>query len=175
MTGKDVYMLLLQEKESQMHIPIVIGPSEAQAIITATNNEQPPRPLSHDLFSNIMLGFGIEIREIYIHKVVDRIFHAEICCDRYGTTIRFDARASDAIALALRFQAPIYTNDEVLEVAGTAASVIKFKQDFDPKTLLQKKLETAIQKEDYETAARIRDELNRIEGGNGNQESQQTN
>ncbi|MCQ2195440.1 MAG: DUF151 domain-containing protein [Paludibacteraceae bacterium] len=161
--NKDVYILLLREKESELRIPIVIGSAEAQAIIIASSNVKPPRPLSHDLFSEIMLGYGIEIREVYINKVEDHIFHAEICCDRYGTTLRFDSRASDAIALALRFNAPIYTNDEVLRNAGIPPSAAPNLPNNDPIVLLKKKLDEAIQKEDYENAARLRDEIRRLE------------
>ena len=159
---QDAYLLLLQDKEGHLRIPIVIGNSEAQAIVIATSDVQPPRPLTHDLFQETLLGYGIEIKEVYINKVVDHIFHAEICCDRFGDTHRFDSRASDAIVLALKFNVPIYTNDEVLEKAGVAPSNSPDHPEGNQLSLLKKKLATAIEKEDYETAAQIRDEIKRI-------------
>lgn len=162
-TQKEVFLLFLQEKESLIQLPIFIGQAEAQAIIMANNGIEPPRPLSHSLFSEILLGFDIEIKEVYINKVVDKIFHAEICCDRFGMTKRFDSRVSDAVALALRFKAPIYTNDEVLLSSGIPSSNVPPRNEKSPKQLLEFKLKKAIEKEDYELAARLRDEISRLD------------
>lgn len=159
---KDAYMLVLGVKQSTLRLPVLIGPAEAQALIIATNHIQPPRPLTHELFCEIMLGYSIEIKEAYIHKVVDNVFHAEVCCERFGTTLRFDARASDAVVLATHYKAPIFTNDEVIRAAGVDESEFSPVGKGNPKSQLQEKLKSAIQKEDYELAARLRDEIERM-------------
>ncbi len=161
------YLLLLLEKESGLRLPVIIGTNEAQAIIIATTDIQPPRPFTHDSFYNVMVCFGIELKEVYIYQVKNDIFYAEMLCEQNGQKHRFDTRASDAIAMALRFNVPIYTNDKVLETAGIAPfrTEENTKREESPSEI-KTALEIAIKNEDYETAAILRDKLNNLKSRN---------
>ncbi|MCK5137304.1 MAG: bifunctional nuclease family protein [Bacteroidales bacterium] len=188
-TQSGAYALVLSEEEGKRRIPIIVGGFEAQAIAIELEGLAPPRPLTHDLFKNFSESYGIRILEVNIHKLEDGVFFANILCDNGDQQITLDARTSDAIALALRFQCPIFTTDEIIEKAGI---VLDFEKDSDQEqtetpeaqeiTLtpgkskkrtihpdisessmeeLKSLLAEAVLKEDYERASEIRDEINR--------------
>ena len=180
-TQNGAYALILSEIEGERKLPIVIGTNEAQSIAIAIEKEiKPPRPLTHDLFKNFCVRFDIKIKQVIIHKLVDGVFYSSVICERDGIEEIIDSRSSDAIALAIRFEAPIYTYENILEKAGV---VLKIEKEIDEKSLLKElfsdeKAETttiddlkekskkeleellkiAVQNENYESAAKIRDE-----------------
>ncbi|UYW01351.1 bifunctional nuclease family protein [Flavobacterium agricola] len=118
-TQNGAYALILNEADGDRKLPIVIGAFEAQSIaITLEKDITPPRPLTHDLFKNFADRFDIKIKQIIIHKLVDGVFYSSIICERDGIEEIIDARTSDAIALALRFDAPIFTYKGILDKAG---------------------------------------------------------
>ncbi len=181
-TQNGAYALILSEIEGERKLPIVIGTNEAQSIAIAIEKEiKPPRPLTHDLFKNFCVRFDIKIKQVIIHKLVDGVFYSSVICERDGIEEIIDSRSSDAIALAIRFEAPIYTYENILEKAGV---VLKIEKEIDEKSLLKElfsdeKTETttiddlkekskkeleellkiAVQNENYESAAKIRDEI----------------
>ncbi len=192
-TQNGAYALILNEVDGERKLPIVIGAFEAQAIAIALEKEiKPPRPLTHDLFKNFADRFDIVVKQVIIHKLVDGVFYSSIICERDKIEEIIDARTSDAIALALRFQAPIFTYKNILDKAGVflnnltegenqnkmddgALSApetfgIENKDNVSDefyKTLslseLYESLEKAVQDEDYEKAAKIRDEISKRE------------
>ena len=180
-TQNGAYALILSEIEGERKLPIVIGTNVAQSIAIAIEKEiKPPRPLTHDLFKNFCERFDIKIKQVIIHKLVDGVFYSSVICERDGIEEIIDSRSSDAIALDIRFEAPIYTYETILEKAGV---VIQVEKDFDEKSLLkelfseddtniespdlqdkstkelEELLKIAIQNENYESAAKIRDEI----------------
>jgi len=181
-TQTGAYALVLSEADGNRRIPIIIGAVEAQAIAIQLEGLKPPRPLTHDLFLNVALAFDIEIAEVFIHKLEEGIFYAEIVCEQNSNRIRVDSRTSDAIALALRFECPIFTTEEILDKAGInmefddsgeggdefeeADSTMKSSaghvdySDYSPDEL-NELLDAAITDEDYEKASEIRDEINK--------------
>ena len=107
-TQNGAYALILNEQEGNKQLPIVIGAFEAQSIAIALEKDiKPPRPLTHDLFKNFSERFEINIKQVIIHKLVDGVFYSSLISERQGVEETIDARTSDAIALALRFDAPI--------------------------------------------------------------------
>ena len=127
-TQNGAYALILNEADGDRKLPIVIGAFEAQSIaITLEKEITPPRPLTHDLFKNFADRYEIKIKQVIIHKLVDGVFYSSIICERDGIEEIIDARTSDAIALALRFDAPIFTYKAILDKAG-----IVFKPKEDP-------------------------------------------
>ena len=181
-TQNGAYALILSELDGERKLPIVIGTYEAQSIAIAIEKDiKPPRPLTHDLFKDFCERFDITIKQVIIHKLVDGVFYSSIICERDGIEEIIDSRTSDAIALATRFDAPIFTYENILEKAGIIIEIeeydeedkILFKElfseettlanseDFKDKTIdeLQKLLKIAVQNENYETAAKIRDEI----------------
>ena len=180
-TQNGAYALILSEIEGERKLPIVIGTNEAQSIAIAIEKEiKPPRPLTHDLFKNFCIRFDIKIKQVIIHKLVDGVFYSSVICERDGVEEVIDSRSSDAIALAIRFEAPIYTYENILEKAGV---VIKVEKEVDDKSLLkelftdenseiensnlgektvkelEELLKNAVKNENYESAAKIRDEI----------------
>ena len=118
-TQNGAYALILNEVDGDRKLPIVIGAFEAQSIAIALEKEiKPPRPLTHDLFKNFAERFDIVVKQIIIHKLVDGVFYSSIICERDKIEEIIDARTSDAIALALRFNAPIFTYKNILDKAG---------------------------------------------------------
>ena len=118
-TQNGAYALILNEVDGERKLPIVIGAFEAQSIAIALEKEiKPPRPLTHDLFKNFADRFAIVVKQVIIHKLVDGVFYSSIICERDNLEEIIDARTSDAIALALRFKAPIFTYKTILEKAG---------------------------------------------------------
>ena len=168
------YALLLNEKGGERKLPIVIGGFEAQSIAVALEKEiKPPRPLTHDLFKNFSDCFEINLKQVIIHKIVDGVFFSSLICVRDKIEEIIDSRTSDAIALAIRFNSPIFTYESVLETAGivlkpnTKKSVVKsskaenFEFNKMSKNQIKKEIEIAVKNEDYELAANLRDELNK--------------
>ena len=164
------YALILEEMDGKRKLPIVIGGFEAQSIAIALDKDiQPPRPLTHDLFKNLANNYNIKIKQVIIHKLIDGIFFSSIICARNNEEEIFDARTSDAIALALRFDSPIYTYNKILDKAGIilkkeikGKKEKKFDESFKGFSIkqLNKKIFKAIEDEDYELAAKLRDEIN---------------
>jgi len=190
-TQNGAYALILSEENGSRKLPIVIGAFEAQSIAIALEKEiMPPRPLTHDLFKTFANRFDIVVKQVIIHKLLDGVFYSSIICERHDIEEIIDARTSDAIALALRFQAPIFTYEAILEKAGipseldpktkelpkdmedifeeiitevTPEIAKPTKEDFSKYTLknLKKMLEEAVANEEYERAVGIRDEISK--------------
>ncbi|MBU3679703.1 MAG: hypothetical protein FGM32_08885 [Candidatus Kapabacteria bacterium] len=177
------YALLLREIDGDRRLPIVIGEAEAQAIANEIEGVRPQRPMTHDLLKNVIDALGAQIREVMISAIKDGTFYASILFE--FSEIEVDARPSDAIALAVRCQVPIYVDESVMNDESIKASDIQEIEDSEgaepdepsdqhalsvapsePMSLrqqLEQELDQAIKVEDYETAARIRDELGRLE------------
>lgn len=170
------YAVVLGEIGGDRRLPIVIGGFEAQAIAVAMENMSPNRPLTHDLFKNALDTFDIKLKEIVINNLLDGIFYAQLVCDQNGTEIKIDSRTSDAIAMAVRFGCPIFTFEFIMEAAGVVLddsendklmkSEVKTgssKNNLENYSLkaLEKMLADVLQDEDYEKAAKIRDEINK--------------
>src|SRR5690606_29812385 len=118
-TQNGAYALILNVVEGERKLPIVIGAFEAQAIAIAIEDDlKPARPLTHDLFKTFCDRFAIVVKQVIIHKLVDGVFYSSIICEREGVEEIIDARTSDAISLALRFDAPIFTYKNILDKAG---------------------------------------------------------
>lgn len=177
MTQSHNYAVVLGERKGQRRLPIVIGSFEAQAIAVAMERMVPNRPLTHDLFKSTLDTFDIQLKEVVINNLLDGIFYARLICVRDGELFEIDSRTSDAIAMAVRFECPIYTYDFILEAAGVvleeqedgslrAAQVANSNLDSDSietfsMDALQSKLQEVLEAEDYEMAAKIRDEIKR--------------
>ena len=190
-TQNGAYALILSEENGDQKLPIVIGAFEAQSIAIALEKEiMPPRPLTHDLFKTFAIRYDIIVQQVIIHKLLDGVFYSSIICEREGIEEIIDARTSDAIALALRFDAPIFTYKNILDKAGIKSetapnkndlskkaaivieqlltsdnkeSVISTREDFSKHSLkqLKKMLEEAVNNEEYEKAVSIRDEVSK--------------
>ena len=186
-TQTGAYALILNEEKGERKLPIIIGGFEAQSIaITLEQEVKPSRPLTHDLFKSFGERFNINVKQVIIHKLVDGIFFSSLICERDKIEEIIDARTSDAIALALRFEAPIYAYDSILKKAGFTAAISenskklsedKWIQNFvteqtgknedigDLKKLSVSKLKSLLTKlvsqENYEKAAKVRDELSK--------------
>ncbi len=182
------YALILNETDGKRRLPIIIGTFEAQAIALELENIKPPRPMTHDLMRNIIQSFNTFVKEIFINELKEGTFYAQILYDNNGETLTQDSRPSDAIALAIRFNAPIFVSDHIVDEAGietdphleeaeegpamSEPSGPAATPEEPPSTsskesrirMLEKSLTTAIAEEDYEKAAKIRDELNRLKG-----------
>jgi bifunctional DNase/RNase len=163
-------------------IPIVIGSFEAQAIAVAMEKMTPNRPLTHDLFKQTLEAFKVEIKEIIINNLLDGIFYARLICEREGEIIELDSRTSDAIALAVRFQCPIFTYEFILDTAGVEldeSTQTDIEEESDDEMeekpgkskqsalstysleSLQNMLLQVLEEENYEKAATIRDEIDK--------------
>lgn len=184
-TSSGSYALLLKEIDGNRRIPIIIGQFEAQAIALEMEGIKPPRPLTHDLIKNIIDNLGATVLEVVVTELRDNTFYAKIVLEVSGLTNDIDSRPSDAIALAVRADAPIYVAEAVLQEASFIPSE---EQEFERKSkssydemesnypnskskeakiaALQDKLRDAIEKEDYERAAKIRDEIKKLMNNN---------
>ena len=192
-TQNGAYALILNEADGDRKLPIVIGAFEAQSIAIALEKEiKPPRPLTHDLFKNFADRFDIVVKQVIIHKLVDGVFFSSIICERDKIEEIIDARTSDAIALAIRFNAPIFTYKNILDKAGIYLNINPNETEdaedqegilSQPETFdtaedvtvpadaysgysikeLYDQLEIAVQNEDYEKAAKIRDVISKKE------------
>ncbi len=180
-TQSNNYAVILGEQNGDRRLPIVIGSFEAQAIAVALEQMVPSRPLTHDLFKNTLETFNIDLKEIIINNLMDGIFYAKLICIKDGEVLEIDSRTSDALALAVRFECPIYTYEFILESAGILIDEVEAdneEQEPAPKPhrparkdkdslssysedALGKLLEEVLANEDYERAAQIRDEMNR--------------
>lgn len=169
-----VYALILEEEGGRRRLPIIIGYPEAQAIECKLQDVQTPRPLTHDLFVNTLMSFGIDLLEVYIRRMSNGIFTADLVCrSPRGREVRIDARSSDAIALAIRTGSVIYTSEEVLRQAafikeGNSAGKLSEEDQESRNRLegmtveaLRKAMEKAVENEDYERAGEIKKELDR--------------
>lgn len=166
------FALLLSAKESDKRIPIIIGAPEAQAIAMVIEGINPQRPMTHDLFASFAGAFGIELTEVFIYKFEDGIFYSEMTFDDGDRRVTLDSRTSDAIAVAIRVGAKIYTTPAILEETGieiteTESVASASAQDAEVETPvadydsmsneeLNEELEAAIARDDFETAADIR-------------------
>lgn len=178
------YAVVLGEQEGSRRLPIVIGGFEAQAIAVAMERMTPNRPLTHDLFKNALETFNVELKEVVINNLLDGIFYARLICVREGEVYEIDSRTSDALAMAVRFNCPIYTYEFILDAAGViledpeegeSASTSKGSSKSGKQVSisgssplgnmsiddLNKMLNEVLADEDYEKAAQIRDELKR--------------
>ena len=122
-TQSGAYALILSEENGNRRIPIVIGGFEAQAIAIGLERLHPPRPLTHDLFINFAKTFGITITEVNIYHLEEGIFYSELVCMTNGSYMKIDARTSDAVALAIRCNCPIYTTEQIIEKVINAVIV----------------------------------------------------
>jgi len=179
-TQSGAYALVLAETGGKRRLPIIIGGFEAQAIAIELEKMVPTRPLTHDLFKSFAQTFAIQIKEIIIYNLVEGIFYAKIICEKDGITSEIDARTSDAIAIGVRFNCPVYTFENILASAGILLEDNALgHDDFDFNTEepsestqvnawksastaeLESQLNEAITNEDYELASKIRDEINK--------------
>src|ERR1043165_3683213 len=181
-TQSHSFAVVLGEVGGTRRLPIVIGGFEAQAIAVALDNMKPSRPLTHDLMKTLCDTFDIQLEYIYISKLVDGVFYSNLVCKKGEDLFEIDSRTSDALALAVRFDCPIYVEESILLEAGveadpneenavenpeesetaeiaTPAAGTNYNQMTVPE--LQTHLKAALDNEDYELAARIRDELNK--------------
>lgn len=183
------YALILEVKGDKLRLPIIIGEAEAQSIAIAIEGHETRRPLTHDLFKTFATSFDINITEVVINRFKDGLFYTELHCVKDGEESIIDARTSDAVAIALRFNAPIYANTQVVEEAGLimddldlddtdsdtdfdtdSDSDTDFDADFDAGTdldferyditELERLLKEAIEVEDYAKASVLRDIIN---------------
>jgi bifunctional DNase/RNase len=167
------YALILAEEGGKRRIPIIIGTPEAQSIAIFLEGLTPPRPLTHDLFIAFAGELKVQIKQIYIHQYVDGIFYSQVVFHTGTKTFSMDARTSDAIALALRGNAPIFIADEIINEIGTLMEEDYFWEEPDdlpenkskppfeslPPDEIQKQLNEAIAREDFEKASYLRDLL----------------
>jgi len=176
-TQSGAYALVLSETKGNRRLPIIIGGFEAQAIAIELEKMTPTRPLTHDLFKNFAVSFQINIQEVNIYKLEEGIFYSKIVCEKDGEISEIDARTSDAIAIGVRFECPIYTSEAILSSAGILLdeSSLDDNDDFLEEVLdetsenesievqsiedLELQLAEAIENEDYELASKIRDEI----------------
>ena len=177
-TQTGAYALVLGEENGNRRIPIIIGGFEAQAIAIQLEGMKAPRPLTHDLFYNFAVEYGIVVESVHIFRLEEGIFYSKLFCTNAGKRVELDARTSDAIALALRFHCPIYTTAEIMDRAGIlftndprSASgqpspvheTVKKKPDLQYMDVseLENMLNEAVVHENYEQASEIRDEIKR--------------
>ncbi|AZJ34826.1 bifunctional nuclease family protein [Tenacibaculum singaporense] len=186
-TQSGAYALVLSEMEGTRTLPIIIGAFEAQSIAIALEKEiRPPRPLTHDLFKTFSDRFSITVKQVIIHKLVDGVFYSSLICEREGVEEVIDTRTSDAIALAVRFEAPIFTYENILDKAGIYLKMdeeLTIEEDLDSDEdeiefsieeeegegsyshlslkELHEQLNDAVTNENYELAAKIRDEISK--------------
>ena len=166
------YALILSDEDRDLRLPIIIGGFEAQAIAIEIEDLKPPRPLTHDLFYNFANIYNIALKEVEIYKLEEGVFYSVLVFYDGKSTARIDARTSDAVALALRFKADIYTTLAIMEKAGITmadeksdtgkkSKVTPESKSIESKSIgeLEEMISKAIQNEDYEKASEIRDEL----------------
>ena len=178
-TQSGAYALVLSEKQGSRRLPIIIGGFEAQSIAIELENMKPSRPLTHDLFKSFAESFQITMKEVIIYNLIEGVFYSKLVCDKDGEEVEIDARTSDAIAIGIRCECPVYTFEHILSSAGiqledemdeaeavhdegdepavveAGESELSSMSDED----LNKILQEALDDEDYERASKIRDEL----------------
>ena len=177
-TQSGAYALVLIEEKGERRIPIIIGGFEAQSIVIKLENLDPPRPLTHDLFKSFADVFNVSVIEVFIYKLEEGVFYSKLICSNGEKEYTIDSRTSDAVALSLRFECPIFITEEILEKAGItvtpsgsvaqnasdeesvyAPDVTKYGSYTDEE--LYKMIDDAVKTEDYERAAAIRDEIDK--------------
>ena len=181
-SSSGAYAMVLAEVEGNRRLPIFIGGAEAQAIAIELEKMTPSRPLTHDLFRSLAHSFGIDIEEVLIYNLVEGIFFAKLIATFNGRTAEIDARTSDAVAIAVRFNCPIYCYEFILDAAGVSSEETTEEMELEEPDVdleeistvadagslsmdeLQKQLENAIALEDYEKASRLRDEIVKRKG-----------
>lgn len=180
-TQSGAYALVLSEKQGSRRLPIIIGGFEAQSIAIELENMKPSRPLTHDLFKSFAESFVVNIKEVVIYNLIEGVFYSKLICEREGEEVEIDARTSDAIAIGIRCECPVYTFEHILSSAGiqledeleeaeetmeaqiedseegTNSNELSAMSTEELSTLMQE----AIDREDYERASEIRDELNK--------------
>jgi len=177
-TANNAYALILKESDGKRRLPIIIGAFEAQAIAIELEGVIPPRPMTHDLLKSLLEAFDITLTEVFINELRDGTFYAKLIFEEVNLEI--DVRPSDAIALAVRCNAPIYVSADILDETGlyppgddndddlklmNRPHQPQQKKDTKPKSrleYLEEQLEKAIQNEDYERAAELRDEISKL-------------
>ncbi len=184
-TQSGAYALVLSEKTGSRRLPIIIGGFEAQSIAIELEKMKPSRPLTHDLFKTFADSFDVIIKEVIIYNLIEGVFYSKLICERGGEELEIDARTSDAIAIGIRCECPVYTYEHILSSAGiqledemteeldvegdegeeevvqSASSSAVEGNELSSLGIedLEKLLEEAITKEDYERASEIRDEI----------------
>lgn len=189
-TQTGAYALILEEESGSRKLPIIIGSFEAQSIALALEKDiTPPRPLTHDLFVSLGEAYKIDVESVYIYKLEDGVFYSNIVfVNSDGERSEIDSRTSDAIALAVRFNASIFAYEHVVEKAGIHLDIMQeeedniqqalddidddinfideedFSSDFSDwtKDELEEEMKKAVMNEDYELAARLRDEIENL-------------
>ena len=168
------YALILVEDEGPRRLPIIIGTPEAQSIAIFLEGLTPPRPLTHDLFISFSKALNVEFKGVYIYKYEDGVFFSELLFDNKGEELRIDSRTSDAIAIAIRINAPVYTTEMIMQEAGIIMKDDGSLEELEDPELdtkkssyenmnveeLRKVLNEAINAEDYEKASNLRDIIN---------------
>ncbi len=169
------YALLLKEVNGNRQLPIIIGAFEASSIAMEMEGVKPPRPLTHDLIRNIIENLSLTIIDVSINELRDGTFYAKISIENLSQIIEIDSRPSDAIALAVRFGSPIYVSEDVFDDAGVVgddsdegeekAEVVSKHSSVKVSELeqLEKKLQKFIEDENYEQAAKMRDEIKKFQ------------
>ncbi len=171
------YALILSETNGARRLPIIIGGFEAQAIAIEIERMKPSRPLTHDLFKSLAVAYKLDLTEIIIYKFSEGIFYSRLIVTDGSTEKEIDARTSDAVALAIRFNCPIYTYENILSIAGVSIGNEKTSEHKEPKENIEEKeandlnnytsseleemLIEAVENEEFEKASQIRDEINR--------------
>ena len=158
----DAYALVLEEVEGGRKLPIIIGHLEAQAIKVMMVKYQAPRPLTHDLFPTLTIHLGATLKQIVIYNAKDGVFYSYLYFDKEGEEFKIDARTSDAVALALRYKCPMYTTKSIMDSEHLHdMGQGKFSVPISSVSLqmLEEALQSAIEKEEYEQASQLRDEI----------------
>ena len=175
-TQSGAYALVLIEEKGERRIPIIIGGFEAQAIVIKLENLDPPRPLTHDLFKRFADEFNISVTEVMIYKLEEGVFFSKLVCNSRDKEYSIDSRTSDAVALALRFNCPIFIAEDILDKAGITINstdsefsssnetdniFVSESNKYDPYSdeELYKIIDESVKTEDYERAAAVRDEI----------------
>lgn len=179
-TQSGAYALVLAEVGGKRRLPIIIGGFEAQAIAIELEKMTPTRPLTHDLFKSFAASFDINVKEVLIYNLVEGIFYSKLICEKDGLTTEIDARTSDAIAIGVRFNCPVFTFESILSSAGILLDEnslenefgieedeIEIEEEKEPSinnlsiAELEEQLNSALENEDYELASKLRDEINK--------------
>lgn len=170
------YTLILAESGAERKLPIIIGQFEAQSIAIEMEKMKPARPLTHDLFKEFSKTFAIKLNEVIINKFLDGVFHSILVFEKENQIHQIDSRTSDAVALAIRFNCPIYTSEEILDEVGVVfdeGTVDSMPDDSDAMIAgendiklysveeLEEMLKEAVDMEDFEKASKLRDEINK--------------
>ena len=171
------YALILKEIDGNRRLPIIIGAFEAQSIALEMEGIKPPRPLTHDLLKNVIEAMDVTLQEVFIHELRDGTFFAKIAIETLTDLKEIDSRPSDAIALAIRFGVPVYVADSIMEEAGitldteptgeapTSDMPAEIQRHQSRLEHLQNELKEAVDKEEYEKAAKLRDQMRKLAMG----------